>query len=69
VYHQAAKRADEIHFTLDGIPDANAAVQAGRRGFIRDNFTNAELHYIRNNPHLLRKTTFYRNGKVVESPW
>jgi hypothetical protein len=74
-FHDAVKRADEIHFTLDGIPDPNAAVRAGRRGFIRPtstragNMTNAELHYIRHNPHLLRKTTFYRNGKVVSSPW
>jgi hypothetical protein len=74
-FHQAAKRADEIHFTLDGIPDPNAAVRAGRRGFIKPtatregNMTNAELHYIRHKPHLLRKTTFYRDGKVVPSPW
>jgi len=68
-FHQAVKRADTIHFTLDGIPDVNAAVHAGRRGFIKDNFTNAELHYIRNNPHLLQKTIFYRNGQVVPSPF
>jgi hypothetical protein len=31
--------------------------------------TNAELNLIKNNPDLLKKTTFYRDGKVVPNPF
>lgn len=47
-FHQAVARADEIHFSLDGIPDPAAAVKAGAAGFVQKtgNMTNAELNYI-----------------------
>ncbi len=67
--HDAVKRADRIHFSLDGIPDPSAAVNAGARGFTKGNITHAELHYIANTPSALAKTTFYRNNKAVESPF
>jgi RHS repeat-associated protein len=67
--HQATKRASKIHFSLDGIPDPQAAVKAGKKGFVQDNITNAELHHVASNPELLAKTTFYRNGAPVDSPF
>jgi len=67
-FHQAVQRATRIHFALDGVPDIGAAVQAGRQGFRPGNFTNAELHYIMANAHLLVKTIFYREGRVVTTP-
>ena len=67
-FHQAAQRADKIHFSLDGIDDVQAAVRAGKRGFVPGNVTNAELEYIFSNPDLRKKTIFYRNGLVVPSP-
>ena len=68
-FHQAVDRAEDIRFSLDGIDDVGAAVRAGRRGFAPGNFTNAELHYIANNPAARAKTTFYRNGQPVRSPF
>lgn len=68
-FHQAVKRADRIHFTLDGIPDAALAVRRGASGFTLGNFTNAELHYIASDFARLAKTTFYRLGQVVPSPF
>jgi hypothetical protein len=63
-FHQAARRAERLHFALDGIPDTriSLAVQRGRAGFFFPNYTNAELHYIATNPGILAKTTFYRGG-------
>src|SRR5439155_10868622 len=68
-FHEAVERADVIHFALDGINDVNAAVRAGAAGFKQGNFTQAELHYIANNPGLLEKTIFYRGREVVPSPF
>jgi RHS repeat-associated protein len=68
-FNQAVKRADEIHFSLDGIPNPKAAAQAGAAGFTRDNMTNAELNIVSKNPDLLAKTTFYRDGDPVDSPF
>jgi hypothetical protein len=64
-FHQAVKRADRIHFSLEGIPDVDAAVRAGRAGFVAKtgNITNAELRYIMTTLEALAKTTFYRLGK------
>ena len=64
-YHQAAQRASKIHFALDGIDDVAAAIEAGKKGFIPGNMTNAELEYIFRNPEILKKTIFYRNGQIV----
>jgi RHS repeat-associated protein len=68
-FHDASKRAERIHFALDGIGDVQRAVKLGARGFVRGNFTNAELASIARNPALLKKTIFYRNGKPVASPF
>ena len=68
-FHQAVERAEKIHFSLDGITNPAAAVRRGASGFGLGNFTNAELHYIANNPGLLAKTVFYRGGVVVPSPF
>ncbi len=67
-YHQAAQRASKIHFSLDGIDDVAAALKSGKRGFVPGNMTNAELEYIFRNPEILKKTIFYRNGKIVPPP-
>jgi transcriptional regulator of acetoin/glycerol metabolism len=68
-FHQAAQRAERIHFAIDEIAVPIDAVKKGAAGFKPGNFTNAELHYIATNPELLRKTIFYRAGKVVQSPF
>jgi len=69
-FHQAAQRAEGIHFALDGLPDTMipGALRRGRAGFFFPNYTNAELLYIAMNPPILAKTTFYRNGNVVPTP-
>lgn len=69
-FHQAAQRAERIHFALDGIADTMVpeAVQRGRSGFFFPNYVNAELHYIATHPDILTKTTFYRYGKIVPTP-
>ncbi|MGH1348969.1 MAG: polymorphic toxin-type HINT domain-containing protein [Nannocystales bacterium] len=68
-FHQAVKRADRIHFSLDGIANPAAAARAGASGFTIGNMTNAELRYIASNPDILAKTVFYRGGKIVPSPF
>ncbi len=66
----AFNNAGKIHFDLSGIPDAKAAAAEGARtGWQYNNLTNAELNLIKNNPDLLNKTTFYRNGKVIPNPF
>jgi len=65
LFNQAAKRATHIHFSLDGLGDVQQEVRKGAAGFIKHNFTNAELHNIMTNPALRAKTTFYRGGKIV----
>ncbi len=69
-FHQAVRRAERIHFTLDGIPQAMIpeALRRGRAGFFFPNYTNAELHYIVTHPEFLSKTTFYRNSQAVPMP-
>ena len=69
-FHQAARRAERIHFALDGMPEASIseAVRRGRAGFFFPNYTNAELHYVATHPDILVKTTFYRQGTVVPAP-
>jgi len=68
-FHQAAKRAEKIHFALDAIAHPIDAVKQGAAGFKPGNFTNAELHYIATHPEFLNKTIFYRGGKMVPSPF
>jgi RHS repeat-associated protein len=67
-FNQASKKANHIHFSLDGFDDDIAgAVKKGKAGFVvkTHNMTNAELHTIASNPDLLKKTTFYKNGKPI----
>ncbi len=70
LFHQAAQRASRIHFTLDGmvdgIEDIGKAVEKGKKGFVENNFTNAELHHIMTNATLRAKTIFYLGGKIVK---
>ena len=61
-YHQAAERAERIHSSLDGIDDVEAAVQAGRRGIVSGNMTNAETGVFVWPDRSTEKTSFYRNG-------
>jgi len=67
--HSAVDSADRIHFSLDGIADPLEAARKGAAGFSLGNMTNAELNYIANNPAALAKTTFYREGVAVPSPF
>jgi hypothetical protein len=66
---EAFGNAKGIRFDLTGIPDAKAAALEGAKGWQYNNLTNAELNLIKNNPELLKKTTFYRDGKVVPNPF
>jgi hypothetical protein len=71
----------QIHFNLDGIRDAVASADFAAQGLARQQaaglpvnwaavgLTNAELHAIRSDPALLQRTTFYRNGNPVASPF
>lgn len=73
-FHHAAKRTNNIHFTLDGIEDPIQFAWQGRSGFVRDaagrtNYTAAELWIISRDKELLKKTIFYRNGQVVPNPF
>jgi len=74
-FHHAARRANRIHFSLDGIEDPIKFAWEGRRGFIRDaagrsyRWAAAELYIISRNKKLLKKTVFYRNGQVVPNPF
>lgn len=67
-YHDAAKKADEIHFSLDGIDDAAKAAELGKRGYWVGNMTNAELNFIKSNADILSKTKFFKtiDGVVTE---
>jgi hypothetical protein len=78
VFNDVTKRADKIHFNLDGIDDPVKAALSGRGGFARDGsapWTFAELNLIKTTPELLEKTVFYRTNKVtgllekVDSPF
>jgi hypothetical protein len=68
-FHQAVKKANRIHFALDGIDNVSAAVRSGRGGFRDANMTNAELHCIMSNEAAYHKTTFYRNCVSVFQPF
>jgi hypothetical protein len=70
-----------IHFNLDGISDPLASADFAKSSleaqlsaglpvsWMSVGLTNAELNAIRNDPQLLRITVFYRQGKVVPSPF
>ena len=65
LFLKAGRRANRIHFTLDGIEDVDEAFRLGARGFIDNNFTNAELYHVLTNPKLRTKVIFYRNGVKI----
>jgi hypothetical protein len=68
-FNQAAERAETIHFALDGILNGSGGIQKalelGKRGFVPQNFTNAELNTIFSNKNLFNKTRFYFEGRPV----
>ena len=68
-FHQAAHRAEKIHFEVAGIDDIADAITKGKAGYsVRmSNVTNAELYHIVTNSDLLAKTRFYRDGVVDDS--
>jgi hypothetical protein len=61
-FTEAANNASRIHFDLTGL-DIPRALREGSSGFVRNNYTNAELFQILNNPSWLQKTEFYLNGQ------
>ncbi|MGB4775788.1 MAG: hypothetical protein WBP45_11490, partial [Daejeonella sp.] len=62
--------ANKIHFNLDGVGNVWKAVTDGAKGFGKSqHVTSWELHQIYSNPSVLKRTTFYLNGKVVPSPF
>jgi hypothetical protein len=68
---QATQLAEHIHFNLEGISGDPVVLAdtAGPKGFVGRNFTIAELYYIRKNPVLCEKTSFYLNGsRDVSTP-
>ena len=69
-FSHATRRAKRIHYSLDGIADPVAWANRGRAGFVDGKlYSAAELYIIKNDPALLAKTIFYRNGVVVPSPF
>jgi RHS repeat-associated protein len=74
-FHQAVKKANKVHFSLDGfpivngVPNVKGAIELGKRGFIDGNMTNAELEYISKTPEVLQKTIFYLKGKAIQPPF
>ncbi|MBL7854171.1 MAG: hypothetical protein JNL17_07225 [Cyclobacteriaceae bacterium] len=62
--------SNRIHFNLDGIPDVWKAVNDGVKGFGKSDYvTSWELYQVYSNPDVLKRTFFYRNGQIVESPF
>jgi hypothetical protein len=71
----------QIHFNLEGIADPVASADLAAQGLARQQaaglpinwtavgLTNAELNTIRSDPSLLQRTTFYRKGHPVPSPF
>lgn len=69
-FSHATRRADKIHFSLDGIDDPVEWAQLGRAGFENNQlYSAAELFIIKNDPALLAKTIFYRGVEKVPSPF
>jgi hypothetical protein len=66
-----AESKTKISFNLDGISDPVASAAAGRHvdpsGF--EGLTNWELHRLSEPPEALARTTFYRDGDAVDSPF
>ncbi|MDA8021106.1 MAG: hypothetical protein MPN21_27020, partial [Thermoanaerobaculia bacterium] len=67
MFRQATMRTPRIHFNLQGMGNIRAAYQRGLLGVTKapNNYTNAELAWILNDPDLLAKTTFHLNGRTV----
>ncbi len=70
------RNAEQIAFNLDGMPDLRESFRRGQRGFryvfdhevgdfVPRNATNTELATVIQDPSLLGKTTFYRDGRPV----
>lgn len=60
-FTDAANNAPQLAFDLTDVNETRA-LQNGAKGFIGDNYTNAELYRIVNNPKWLEKTVFFRDG-------
>lgn len=59
-----------IHFNLDGIPDVWRAVTDGSKGFNKaEHVTSWELYEIYSNPDVLKRTKFYLEGELIDSPF
>lgn len=66
----AMEQATHIRFNLDGVNVSRASGALDAFGNpLSGNYTNFELWVLRNTPALLRKTTFYRGGRAVASPF
>ncbi|MFO0553353.1 MAG: RHS repeat-associated core domain-containing protein [Polyangiaceae bacterium] len=70
------RNAEAIKFDLTGIRDLKEAFERGKKGFryevrgeevIPRNATNTEFATVLRSPDFLKKTTFYRDGKAVET--
>ena len=59
-----------IHFNLDGVKNVSSAIMEGAKGLSNGSrFTSWELFQVYNNSDILNRTVFYRNGRVVNSPF
>jgi len=65
----AMKQADTIRFNLDGVDTKKLSGQLNAFGEPINGYTNYELWLIKNSTDFLKKTVFYKNGKVVSSPF
>lgn len=64
-----ANPKSKIHFNLDGIDSVWSAIREGAGGLGRSRATSWELFQIYSNQKALSRTVFYKNGKVVQSPF
>ncbi len=63
----ASDPANEIHFNLTGIDSPMSAVMRGASGVGRA--TERELAQVYQNSGWLERTTFWRGGEIVPSPF
>lgn len=61
---EAAGNAATIRFDLSDV-DIDLALRHGGRGFVRNNYLNAELVRVLNEPDWVGKTEFVRDGECV----
>ena len=65
----ALDQAEKIRFNLDGVDLKRISGKLNEIGEPINGYTNFELFLLKNNSKYLTKTTFIKDGKVVDSPF